>query len=205
VVLSAIFAGTSFGAMLAVGVLWGPRVQEARGAPAEFAAVLSALSWLGLAAGAPLVNVVSNRWHSRKWPAIVGMALQTLTVILFIYGPAHSFGSSAIVMFAFGLFAGTQMLGFTIAGESVTPALIGSSAAIVNGICFIVGGVLEALPGQLLHTEAPTLSDFQSVLWVMPVALLIGLAATLLLRERAADQAPLGAVETTPLDSATTA
>lgn len=35
-------------------------------------------------------------------------------------------------------FAGTHMLGFTIAGESVSAGLIGSASAIVNGICFIV-------------------------------------------------------------------
>jgi hypothetical protein len=195
VVLSAIFAGVSFGTMLAVGVLWGPRVQEARGATVEFAAVLSALSWLGLAAGAPLVNVISNRWHSRKWPSVIGLILQTITVILFVYGPTNSPGSSAVVMFAFGLFAGTHMLGFTIAGESVKPALIGSSAAIVNGVCFIVGGILEAVPGQMLGTDTPTLSDFQSVMWIMPVALGIGVVATLMLRERPADAPPLGAAD----------
>ncbi len=54
--------------------------------------------------------------------------------------------------FCVGLFAGTHMLGFTISGESVRPALIGSAAAIVNGICFIVGGVLEAVPGWACPT-----------------------------------------------------
>jgi Na+/melibiose symporter-like transporter len=184
VVLSALFAGTSFGTMLAVGVLWGPRVQEARGAGVGFAAVLSALAWLGLAFGAPLVNVVSNRWHSRKRPAVVGLILQACAVALFIYGPSNGAGASAVVMFAVGLLAGTHMLGFTIAGESVAPNLIGSSAAIVNGVCFIVGGILEAVPGRLLPAENANLSDYQGALWIMPAVLVLGALCALGLRER---------------------
>lgn len=187
VVLSALFAGASFGTMLAVGVLWGPRVQEARGASVGFAATLSAMAWLGLAAGAPLVNVVSNRWHSRKWPAVVGMVLQTAAVAMFIYGPTKAAGASVVIMFAVGIFAGTHMLGFTIAGESVSPALIGSASAIVNGICFIVGGVLEAVPGKLLSSENPSLSEYQEALWIMPVVLALGVVVTLFLKERPTD------------------
>lgn len=183
VVLSSLFAGASFGTMLAVGVLWGPRVQEARGASVGFAAVLSAMAWLGLAFGAPLVNVVSNRWHSRKWPAVFGLVLQTIAVVVFIYGPADTAGASIAIMFAVGLFAGTHMLGFTIAGESVSPALIGSASAIVNGVCFIVGGVLEAIPGQSLPDVAD-LSDYRHALWIMPVVLVLGTLCALALRER---------------------
>jgi MFS family permease len=193
VVLSSIFAGASFGTMLAVGVLWGPRVQEARGATIGFAAILSALAWLGLAFGAPLVNVVSNRWHSRKKPAIVGMILQTIAVALFIYMPSKGTGAAVVIMLAVGLFAGTHMLGFTIAGESVSPNLIGSASAVVNGVCFIVGGILEAVPGRLLPEGTPELSDYQSALWIMPVVLVLGVLAALALRERPEDAPAIGA------------
>jgi hypothetical protein len=80
------------------------------------------MAWLGLAFGAPLVNVVSNHFHSRKWPAVVGMFLEAIAVALFIYAPKNGQGASVVIMFSVGLFAGTHMLGFTIAGESVTPA-----------------------------------------------------------------------------------
>ncbi|MCX5045059.1 MFS transporter [Aldersonia sp. NBC_00410] len=183
VVLCAVFAGASFGTMLSVGVLWGPRVQEARGATAGFAAVLTALAWLGLALGAPAINLVSNRWHSRKLPAEVGLLLEAVAVVLFIYGPANGPGASVVVMFAVGLFAGTHMLGFTIAGESVPPNLLGSAAAVVNGVCFLVGGALQAIPGYLLPDD-PDLADFRRALWIMPLTLLIGLVATLGLRDR---------------------
>lgn len=192
VVLASLFAGASFGTMLAVGVLWGPRVQEARGASDGFAAFLSAMAWLGLAFGAPLVNVISNRWHSRKWPAVTGLVLQAVAVALFIYGPANGAGVSVVVMFAVGLLAGTHMLGFTIAGESVSPVLIGTASAVVNGVCFIVGGILQAVPGWLLP-EVPDLSDYRKTLWLMPVVLLIGAVAALGLKDRDPDPAPSAA------------
>ena len=188
VVLAALFAGASFGTMLAVGVLWGPRVQEARGASEGFAATLSAMAWLGLAFGAPLVNVVSNRFHSRKWPAVGGLVLQAIAVALFIYGPTKGTGASVVIMFAVGLFAGTHMLGFTISGEVVKPALIGTAAAVVNGVCFIVGGILQAVPGWGLP-ENPTLDDFQSVLWIMPAVLVLGALAALAVKERSPEPA----------------
>ncbi len=180
VVWSAMFAGASFGTMLAVGVLWGPRVQQAHGVSPAAAATLTGAAWLGLAVGAPLVNVLSDHFHSRTWPALIGMILQAAAVTVFIYGPTGGAGS-VVVMFGVGLFAGTHMLGFTIAGESVSPTLIGTASAIVNGCCFIVGGLLVAIPSYLLPDE-PTLADFRSALWIMPITLLLGALCTLGIR-----------------------
>jgi predicted MFS family arabinose efflux permease len=183
VVLSALFAGAAFGTMLAVGTLWGPRIMEARGLSTEFATVLTALAWLGLAVGAPLVNVVSDRRHSRKAPAVTWLALQAVAIILVIYLPVTGNAASIVLMFAVGLFSGVQMLGFTVAGESVASDLIGSASAIVNGVCFVIGGLLTSLP-SLLMPATPGLADYQAALWPIPVVLGVGIVAASLLRRR---------------------
>lgn len=188
VVLSSILAGASFGAMLAVGTLWGPRIMEARGAESDFATILTALAWLGLAVGAPLVNVVSDRWHSRKWPAFWGLLLQAAAIALVIYLPTEAKGVALVLMFAIGFFAGAHMLGFTIAGESVPGSLIGSASAIVNGICFIIGGLLTSIPSAMLP-DAPTLADFQAALWLLPGVVVVGALAALIIPERNAAKA----------------
>jgi len=182
VVIAAVIGGASFGTMLAVGTLWGPRLMQARGLDAEFATVLTAVAWLGLAVGAPLVNVVSNRWHSRKWPAVLALGLQGLAITLVIYLPATGNGAALALMFAVGLFSGVQMLGFTIAGEAVPGGLIGSASAIVNGVCFLVGGLLISIPSALL-SDAPDLATYQSALWLMPAVIVIGFVAAATLRE----------------------
>ncbi|WP_394553562.1 MFS transporter [Agromyces sp. MMS24-JH15] len=185
VVLAAAIAGAGFGTMLAVGVLWGPRIIQARGADADFATLMTALAWLGLAAGAPLANVISDRWRSRKWPAFFGLLLQALAITLVIYLPFEGKGVASVLMLAVGLFSGVQMLGFTISGESVEPSLIGSAAAIVNGVAFLVSGLLTSIPSSLLP-DAPDLADYQAVLWIMPLVVLLGAGAALLLKERPA-------------------
>ncbi|GAA1495462.1 MFS transporter [Paeniglutamicibacter kerguelensis] len=182
--LSAILAGTSFGAMLAVGTLWGPRIMEARGAETSFATILTALAWLGLAAGAPIVNVVSDKWRSRKWPAFYGILLQALAIILVIYMPREGNGAALILMFAIGFFAGSHMLGFTIAAEAVPGRLIGSASAIVNGVCFIIGGLLTSIPSAMLPDEA-VLADYQAALWLLPAVVVVGAVAALFIREDA--------------------
>ncbi|MER6912788.1 MFS transporter [Streptomyces sp. NPDC000594] len=182
VVLSALLAGVSFGSMLAMGVLWGPRVMEARGAESSLAAVLTAMSWLGLAIGAPLFNLLSDHWNNRRLPAVIGVLLQAVAVTLLIYLPTETNSVSVVTMFCVGLFAGAHMLGFTVAGESVPRALVGSSAAIVNGICFIVGGILQAVPGRLLP-DVPDLADYGHALLMMPILLVLGALAGFFIKE----------------------
>lgn len=181
VVLSAIFAGAAFGTMLALGTLWGPRIMEARGASAEFATVLTALAWLGLAVGAPLVNVASDRRGSRRRPAITWLVLQAVAIALVIYLPVEGQGVAVALMFAVGLFSGVQMLGFTVAGEAVNGSLIGSASAIVNGFCFIIGGLLTSIPSSLMPAE-PGLADYQRALWLLPAVLVVGVVAAALVR-----------------------
>lgn len=185
VVLSAIFAGVSFGAMLSVGTLWGPRIMEAHGASTGFAAILTALAWLGLAIGAPTVNVVSNKWRSRKWPAFWALLFQAIAIAVVIYLPGIGNGPVLIFMLAIGFFAGGHMLGFTISGEAVKSELIGSASAIVNGICFIVSGLLTSVPSQFLP-DKPTTADFQATLWLLPALVLVGCIAAAMTPEKKA-------------------
>lgn len=184
VLLSAALAGVSFGSMLAMGVLWGPRVMQARGAESSLAAVLTAMSWLGLAVGAPVFNLLSDHWNNRRLPAVFGVLLQAAAITLLIYLPRETNSVSVVTMFCVGLFAGAHMLGFTVAGESVPGALVGSSAAIVNGVCFIVGGLLQAIPGKLLP-DNPDLADYGHALLIMPILLVVGALAGLFIRDTA--------------------
>ena len=55
--------------------------------------------------------------------------------------------SRTILCFIFGFANATHMLAFSTAADVVQPHQIGTSAAIVNGIMFIVGGILIARPG----------------------------------------------------------
>ncbi|WP_131878518.1 MFS transporter [Curtobacterium sp. PhB191] len=187
VLISSLIAGASFGTMLAIGTLWGPRMMESRGFSTAFATVLTAVAWLGLAVGAPIVNVVSDRWRSRRGPAVGALLLQGIAVALVIALPSPGSGAAIVLMFAVGLFSGVQMLGFTIASEAVDRHLIGTAAAIVNGVCFVLGGVLLGFPGTLLP-DAPSLQDYKAALWPMPALIAIAAIGALFLRTPRTDR-----------------
>lgn len=183
VVISAFVAAASFATLLAFGVLWGARVVEARGLPVSQAATCSALLWLGLALGAPLINILSDRLNNRRTPAVAALLLQAVLVCVLLYAPFSGFFFEAGLMFVLGVCSSGHMLGFTVAGESVTPNLIGTSASFVNGVCFIVGGIFVAVPSDFIPSQA-TLANYQSVLWIMPAMLMVAAFAGLGIRSR---------------------
>jgi len=75
------------------------------------------------------------------------------------------------------------MLAFTIAGDNVPPRLIGTSASVVNGAMFIVGGVLMNLPGRFLEGTAGDLPAFQDAMLSMPALLVVSFVVSLIARE----------------------
>ena len=48
---------------------------------------------------------------------------------------------------------------------------------------FIIGGLLQSIPSQLLPDDAD-LADFQSALWLIPVVVVVGAVAALVLPEK---------------------
>ncbi|GAA3121504.1 hypothetical protein GCM10020254_80940 [Streptomyces goshikiensis] len=126
--------------------------------------------------------MLSDHWNNRRIPAVVGVLLQAVAVALLIYLPSETNSVSVVTMFCVGLFSGAHMLGFTVAGESVPGKLVGSSAAIVNGICFIIGGLLQAVPGKLL-SQSPALADYGHALLIMPILLVLGALAGLFIKD----------------------
>ena len=52
-----------------------------------------------------------------------------------------------LACFLFGFGASAHMLAFSTAGDRVDPKNIGTASALVNGIMFIVGGIMISRPG----------------------------------------------------------
>jgi len=89
------------------------------------------------------------------------------------------------------------MIPFSIAADLVRPALIGTSAAVVNGTQFVVAGLLMAIPGQVLSGEglaarlvlsasgspATDFENYRLALIVYPFALALAICLFLFLKE----------------------
>lgn len=137
----------SFGAMLALGVVWMPKLLQVHGLSEASANFGASMLWLGLAAGSAVVPHWSDVIRKRKLPIILGAAIQLAAFLALLYLPGIGSGMAMVLCFIFGFANAAHMLAFSTAADVVQPSQIGTSAAIVNGIMFILGGVLISRPG----------------------------------------------------------
>lgn len=139
----------AFGTMLALGVVWGPKLLMVRGIESSTANLGASLLWLGLAAGCLVVPRWSDAIERRKLPIILGATVQLACLAALFYLPSAGKGLGMALCFMFGVANAVHMLAFSTAADVVAPNQIGTSAAIVNGLMFILAGVLIARPGAL--------------------------------------------------------
>jgi hypothetical protein len=147
--IASINGAAAFGAMLALGVVWGPKLLMVHGIEASTANFGASTLWLGLAAGCLVVPRWSDAIRQRRLPIIVGTAVQLACLLMLLYLPSVGTGLAMALCFTFGFANAAHMLAFSTVADVVQPTQIGTSAAIVNGLMFIVGGVLIARPGVL--------------------------------------------------------
>jgi len=182
VMLIAVQGAITFGAMLAMGVVWGPKLAIAHGLDESSASLATACLWLGLAAGCPLINKWSDRIASRKTPILLSTIAQLALVAVAIWLPLSA-SIAMTVYFLFGFANAGHMMNFTAAADNVPPRLIGTSASIVNGMMFVLGGALMGLPGKFLEGTAGDLPAFQDAMLVFVGLLAAGSALALLMKE----------------------
>jgi len=137
----------SFGTMLALGVVWMPKLLLVHGLSETSANFGASMLWLGLAAGSAVIPHWSDKIRRRKRPIIVGAAVQLAALLVLLFVANISAPMAMVLCFIFGFANAAHMLAFSTAADVVQPSQIGTSAAIVNGIMFILGGVLMSRPG----------------------------------------------------------
>jgi MFS family permease len=137
----------SFGMLLALGVVWMPKLLMVHGLSEGSATLGSSLLWLGLAAGSAVIPAWSDRLQKRKLPIILGALVQLLALLGLVYIGGLGTAMALVLCFALGFANASHMLAFSTAADVVQPQQIGTSAAIVNGIMFILGGILISRPG----------------------------------------------------------
>jgi MFS family permease len=137
----------SFGLMLALGVVWMPKLLMVHGISEGTAGLGASLLWLGLAAGSAVVPHWSDVIQRRKLPIILGAVVQLVALLGLIFIPGIGTPLALTLCFVLGFANASHMLAFSTAADVVQPQQIGTSAAIVNGIMFILGGVLISRPG----------------------------------------------------------
>jgi MFS family permease len=186
--VAALIGAAAFGTLLALGVVYAPRLLIVRGASESTAVLGSSMLWLGLSVGCLIVPWWSDHLRRRKLPMVLGTAVQLFALLFLVYMPLSTSLDFALC-FLFGFANASHMLSFSSAADVVEPSKIGTSAAIVNGIMFIVGGIMMARPGARidravdLGIERGTLELVQYAAVPMVVALAIALVLSFAMRE----------------------
>lgn len=137
----------SFGALLALGVVWMPKLLQVHGIAEKSANIGGSLLWMGLAVGSAIVPWWSDHIRKRKLPIILGALVQLAALLPLVYVENIGAGPAMALCFVFGFANAAHMLAFSTAADVVQPSQIGTSAAVVNGIMFILGGILISRPG----------------------------------------------------------
>jgi MFS family permease len=145
--VASIVGAALFGVLLSLGVVWGPKLLMVRGASESAATLGASMLWLGLAVGSAAVPWLSDRIRARKSLIIVGTLVQLAALLLLVYVPGLGTNIDIALCFLLGFANAAHMLAFSTAADVVQPQQIGTSAAIVNGIMFIFGGLLISRPG----------------------------------------------------------
>jgi MFS family permease len=145
--MASIVGALLFGVLLALGVVWAPKLLMVRGATESAAALGASMLWLGLAVGSAIVPWWSDRTRARKPSIVWGTIAQAVALAILVYVPSLGTGADLALCFVLGFANASHMLAFSTAADVVEPRQIGTSAAIVNGIMFIVGGLMISRPG----------------------------------------------------------
>jgi MFS family permease len=187
--VASIIGALLFGVLLAAGVVWAPKLLMVRGVDQATAVLGASMLWLGLAVGSAIVPWWSDHIRKRKLPIVLGAFVQLLVFAILVYVPDLGGTIDLALFFIFGFANASHMLSFSTAADVVEPRQIGTSAAIVNGIMFIVGGIMIARPGVRVDRaiemgmEKGSMDLAQYAALPLVVALAIALVLSLAMRE----------------------
>ena len=177
------------GSFLAFAGLWAvPYLQDVHGHSRALAAQHASLLLFGVAVGALIVGVVSDRLGSRRGVMRVYALLYALSWLPWVLDVAWPLPATLAWFFAMGLLIPGFTLSWTIAKEVNRPEHSGIATSVVNVGIFLGTGILQPLVGFVLD-RGRAAGDVAAA-WDRGVLILAGAAAfgalcTLLVRETA--------------------
>jgi sugar phosphate permease len=165
------------GSFLAWAGLWSvPFLQDVHGVSRVAAAQHASLFLLGVAFGALIVGVVSDRLANRKGVMLVYTFAYALSWLPWVFGVKFAPWASHLWFLLMGLLVPGFVLTWTVAKEVNRPEHAGMATSVVNVGIFLGTGMLQPLIGWLLDRgrAAGTLPEA----WATAILVLFGAAAS---------------------------
>ncbi|HZW26003.1 MAG TPA: MFS transporter [Gallionella sp.] len=192
------------GSLFAFGGLWAvPFLRDVYGMERAAATDHTTLLLAGFAIGAFFIGTLSDRIGRRKPLMIAGALAYSLCWLPLLSGAELGGVASYSLFFAMGLFAPSFTLSWSCAKEVNPPALSGMSTSVVNVGAFLGTAIMQPLVGWAIdraHAGSPNAplglgGDYQGGIAILMAFSLMGLVATLFVRETYCRYADTGEVD----------
>ncbi|MCX7121265.1 MAG: MFS transporter [Gammaproteobacteria bacterium] len=188
------YSGLAFSPLAVFAGLWGDSFLEtAYHLTKPDAAMLSSMSFLGLAIGAPLFGFISDRCRDRFYVLLFGLLLSLFALIAALYFHDISRTLEGIFLFLFGLGTGAFMLVFAVGKDINALTMTATVVALINTGDALIGTFTEPLLGKLLDIFGHgkklngilyfSTNDYHIAMILLPLYLIIGLFFLLALRK----------------------
>jgi MFS family permease len=177
-----------------LGGLWGIRyLVQVHGLSQVEASYATSMLFVGVIFGSPAFGWFSDSIGRRCLPMILGAVFSTLVMLVLMYVPDLSLTSLMILFFLIGFVTSSQVLTYPAIAELNPLALTGTAVSIASVLIMGSGMIFFPLFGWLLERDwdktmvnnAPvySLHDFNSAMWIMPIAFLIGIVIAFMITE----------------------
>lgn len=182
--LLTLYSGLSFTPIAVFGGLWGnPFLVAAHHLTTTQAATAISASFFGLAVGAPILGLLSDRLGKRRLVMFLGTFLAFFTISVVVYLPSISFAGLLGLLFLFGFGIGAFMLCFAV-GTRINPlAMAATVIAMINSGDSILGSFTEPMMGKILDlhwtgviengVHVFSASNYRLAMGLLPLYLLI--------------------------------
>jgi MFS family permease len=174
--------------------LWGiPFLKQVYHLTASQAAFTNSFVFFGWLVGAPLTGWISDKLKKRRLPLILGSIFSALTISWVVYFPNTPIIMVQILLFLFGMFSSIEVVCFAVGRETSPRHVSGAAVSFVNLLVMFGGLAFQPLVGKLLDLHwmgdfaegirVYNVGTYQLALTVIPVAILLGVLLSFVLRE----------------------
>lgn len=177
-----------------LGALWGVMyVTQVHHIPRTEASYITMMVFVGTIIGSPVVGWFSDRIGRRRLPMILGAIISLVIMLAIMYLPNLGFTSLLLLFLGLGFFTSAQIVSYPAIAESNPKNLTGTSTGLASILIMGGGAVFQPLFGWLMDlsgdhhvVDGVTIyspQDYLLGMAIMPIAFVIGLIASLLIRE----------------------
>jgi len=185
IILASVITALIYGSMLSFLTFWNIQYQTLYGLDLVTISLLNITALGGIAIGAPLFGMLSEKMGKRK-PVGMIMCIGLFLCLVVLLQPIKLPNSVVfITMFGIGIFANNVAIGFSLVKENSEPQFIGTAISVANTILFLGISLFNFLPGGItnflhifehftIHSYISSdISDMSLALYIYPLAAVI--------------------------------